>query len=509
MGRRPVALSVAVAVALALLLLPGTASAAWRKPGTGAGAAAGSTMPVGGQPTTSKSGHNVTVSWTAATLVDGTNVTGYRVARYASPSGTPQTVGASCVGTIGALTCTEQAVPTGAWYYTVAPRQSAWIGGESAASADVVIAAPSLVFTSSTNLSTLPSALAGTIASFLTGETVTWRLDNPSTGTILSGSITPDPVPASGTSSISVTIAAGLANGVHQVYAVGSLGSQANASINVNIPDTTSPTVTAAAIGKTTGGATGRIAQGDAYYVYANASDPGISPSGVASVTADASALTGGQTAVPLVAGAYTAGGVTYGYRSAAITSDFPLAEGTRSFTVTATDGVGNTGSATYSVTVDNTAPAASDVQTTNAGVAGRAETGDGIVFTYSEAMDPDSILAGWNGTATTVTVRLVQNPASDRVQIFDAANATLLPLGTLRLQRTDYAVANVTFTGSTMTMSGTTVTVVLGTPSGAVGTAAGTATMRWTAATGATDLAGNACATGNVNESGAADVDF
>ena len=94
-------------------------------------------------------------------------------------------------------------------------------------------------------------------------------------------------------------------------------------------------------------------------------------------------------------------------------------------------------------------------------------------------------------------------------MQVWNTGNTAQLPLGVIRLQRTDYTVANVNFTASTMTMSGSTVTVVLGTPSGAVGTAAGTATMRWTAATGATDTAGNACLANTVNEAGVADVDF
>ena len=506
-ARRLVALVVVVAVAL--LLLPGTASAMWQRPGAGVGAAKGSTMPTGNRPTTSSTGRNVAVSWTATTLVDGTNAAGYRVARYASPSGTPQTIGASCSGTIAALTCTEQAVPAGTWYYTVTPRQGTWIGSESPASTNVVIAAPSLVFSSSTTLTTLPATLAGTIAGYATGETVTWRLDDPSTGTLLTGSITPDPVPASGTSSLSVTIPAGTPNGVHQVYAVGSLGTQANAAVTVNVPDTTPPTVTAAAIGKTGGGVTDRIKQGGTYYVYANASDPGSPSSGVATVRANVSTVTTGQTAVNLVAGTYTAGGVTYGYRSAALTANNSLTAGAKSFTVTATDVATNTGTGTFSVTVDNTVPAPSNVQTGNAGVAGKAETGDSMIFTFSEAMEPVSVLAGWDGSATTVTVQLIQNAGGDRVQVWNTGNTAQLPLGVIRLQRTDYTVANVNFTASTMTMSGSTVTVVLGTPSGAVGTAAGTATMRWTAATGATDTAGNACLANTVNEAGVADVDF
>ncbi len=53
----------------------------------------------------------------------------------------------------------------------------------------------------------------------------------------------------------------------------------------------------------------------------------------------------------------------------------------------------------TGSVTLDNTVPTASDIQTANNGsIVGRAETGDTITYTFSEAMDPSSILSGWTG---------------------------------------------------------------------------------------------------------------
>src|SRR5207248_5057319 len=71
---------------------------------------------------------------------------------------------------------------------------------------------------------------------------------------------------------------------------------------------------------------------------------------------------TSGQTALTLsvCATSCTVGGVTYGYKSVSKTAGSSLAAGASSFTVTATDGVGNTTPASGSATVDNTAPTAS-----------------------------------------------------------------------------------------------------------------------------------------------------
>jgi len=55
---------------------------------------------------------------------------------------------------------------------------------------------------------------------------------------------------------------------------------------------------------------------------------------------------------------------------------------------------------------VDNSSPAAVDVQVTRAGAADRIDT-DAVVFTYSQSMLPASILTGWNGASTAITVRV------------------------------------------------------------------------------------------------------
>jgi len=281
--------------------------------------------------------------------------------------------------------------------------------------------------------------------------------------------------------------------------------------------DFRAPVASATAIGKTAGGIVGQIKKGATYYVYANASDSGNPASGVSTITANVNSITSGSTAAALSAGSFTQGGVTYGYRSAALTAGTGLVAGSYSYSLTLTDVAGNSATQTgFTVTVDNTGPSGSDVQTTNGGTTnGLAQAGDKVSFTFSKAIDPNSILSGWTGAATNVVVRLNNGSgsANDTVTIYNATNATQLPLGSVNLGRVDYTGANLTFgatgTASSMTMSSNTVTITLGTQSAAATTAAATGTMTWTPSASATDPAGNAASTTAVTESGAADKDF
>jgi hypothetical protein len=294
--------------------------------------------------------------------------------------------------------------------------------------------------------------------------------------------------------------------------------------------DFRAPQVTAVALGKASGGTPGFVKQGGGYFVYANvAADTGNPASGTASVTADSSNFTTGATAVALVAGSYSAGGVSYNYRSASLLANPSLTQGARSLTVTATDKALNAASLAGSATVDSTAPVAADVQTTNVGTIGLAESGDSLVLSFSEPIEPASILAGWGGAATNVVVRINDNGllglplGNDSVQVWNAANSAVLPLGTVDLGRSDYVAGllggNVRFgasgTASTMTMSGNTVTIVLGTynatpildPARTMAGASGTAT--WTPVADPYDRAENAMSTAPTTESGAVDKEF
>ncbi len=497
-------------VASLVVATPGIAQAAWTATSaTPKGYAKAVSVPSGNTPTTSVNGRDVTVSWAVARFPNTTPVAGYTVRRFDSSTGVPQTVLASCTGTMATLTCTEFGVAPGTWKYAVTPKQALWTGPESAQSATATVGSPSLTLTTTT-MSALPATSAGSIANFLDGETVIYRLDNASTGTLLTGSITPSPVPVGGSAVVSVTIpAAGTTLGAHTVYAVGSLGSTAFAAFTVI--DNTPPTVTATVLGHSPTGTQGFVKQAGTYFIYANANDAAGSTGThlVSTVAANVGNVTTGMTAVPLVAGSYTVGGVTYGYRSASITATTPLGAGSKTYTVTATDGSGNTSTAfSGSVIVDNTVPIASNIQTVNNGsIVGRAEAGDTITYTFNEAIDPNSILAGWTGAAAFVTLRLNQVGTNDTVTVFDSGNTVQLSLGSVALGG-NYVTANRTFNNSTMVMSGSTITITLGTASGATRTGANS-TMVWTPSAGATDLAGNACVATGFTETGAADAEF
>ena len=203
--------------------------------------------------------------------------------------------------------------------------------------------------------------------------------------------------------------------------------------------DTVAPTVSTTVIAKTGQYDAGFIKGAGTYVVYANATDAGAGPSGIATVQANVSAITTGQTAVTLVAGSYTVEGVTYGFRSASLTANAALTAGAKAYTLTSTDNNGNSRLQTgFSVTVDNTAPAADDIQTANGGAtAGRVETGDTIVYTFSEAIDPESIRAGWTGASTPVVVRFTDAAASDTFAVWNAANTVQLALGSVNTRAT------------------------------------------------------------------------
>jgi hypothetical protein len=229
--------AILTAVIIAAAAQPAAAIATWAHTGSGSPSAKAVSMPTGSTPTASVSNRSVTVSWSASTMPGGGAVSGYTVKRY-DTNGNLQTIGSGCSGAVSALTCTETSVPSGSWRYTVTPTKNNWVGGESSQSSTATVASPSLSFSSSTTVTSLPTTLSGTIAAFAGGQTVTYRLDDATTGTVLSGTLSPTPVPTGGSSSVTVTIPAGTANGSHTVYAIGSTGDVASASITVSVPFT-------------------------------------------------------------------------------------------------------------------------------------------------------------------------------------------------------------------------------------------------------------------------------
>jgi hypothetical protein len=280
--------------------------------------------------------------------------------------------------------------------------------------------------------------------------------------------------------------------------------------------DWVAPSASASVIRKSAGGLPGFIKQGGTYYVYANLSDAGNPASGISTATANVSTITSGQTAVLLSSGSWTVDGVSHNYRSAPLTADAVLVDGSKSYTLTMADTVGNSETQSgLSVVVDNIVPAGSDIQTENVsgGTNGRAELGDKVIYTFTERIEPDSVLASWEGSSTNVVLRFNNNGGNDLVQIWNSSNSSQLPLGQINTQG-DYISGSITFgatgTHSTMVQSGSTIAITLGTVSDASKLRThGLDTQLWTPSSGATDLAGNNCDISLVTELGDLDPDF
>jgi hypothetical protein len=215
-----------------------------------AGGTAATTVEPGTPPTsvTAAPGRSVTITWSAVTLADGHPVDGYRITRYeAGPPYAPQVTLAGCSGVVAALSCTENAVPFGSWQYTITPVIGEnWRGAESAKSGTVTVGAASLTL-APTALG--PSAfggganatLTGSLTGFSANEGITFRLDDATSGTMLSG--TPAQVNAGGNAGVSISLPQP-ADGPHSIFAIGDAASPSQASAAILV-DTVAPTSSA------------------------------------------------------------------------------------------------------------------------------------------------------------------------------------------------------------------------------------------------------------------------
>jgi chitinase len=180
---------------------------------------------------------------------------------------------------------------------------------------------------------------------------------------------------------------------------------------------------------------------------------------------------------------------------------------------VIATDTLNHaTTSATTTLIIDNTHPSATAIQGTNVGTAGTMNPNDQLTFTYSEAIDPASIIAGWDGSlrSTGITARVTNNGGQDTVEIYNGA-AEIGLTGSLNLF-SDYVSGAVVFNASIQQTAAGTFVVTLGTVSSGAGnirTNVAAANMVWTPSTAASDLAGNTANATPVTEAGANDRDF
>lgn len=240
------------------------ASAFWGSVSSGFGAAKADAVAQGARPTTAVSGTSVTVNWTASTTAAGRPVTGYSIARYATAAeGTGMAAAGTCTGTIAALSCVDNNVPTGTWYYAVTPLLSAWQGAESTRSVATavdatppvapVITAPAYVYSS--NVNNVP--VSGTAESGSTVVlTVTGAGAQPLTQTMTangSGNWTASPLNMSAFNEGNINYSA---------RATDAAGNTGPAGTAASTKDVTAPTVTGVQL--TNGGATaGKVEAGD------------------------------------------------------------------------------------------------------------------------------------------------------------------------------------------------------------------------------------------------------
>jgi hypothetical protein len=215
--RRVLALLAGAAFAAFAVVPAGAAWAGWTAPASGLTTARSQAMPDGPNPQVTVTGRNVTVAWSAAALPGGEAVDGYRVRRVAA-GGSGATVGGSCSATQTGLLCTETTVAPGTWAYGVTTLLAGWTGAEGPRTV-VTVGAPSFTLASAT-VTSLPAIVTGTVADYAGPAGLTFRLDDAGTGPILSA--TAAAVPAAGTAQVAVTLPAGVSEGTHRIFAVGS-----------------------------------------------------------------------------------------------------------------------------------------------------------------------------------------------------------------------------------------------------------------------------------------------
>jgi hypothetical protein len=191
--RRSRIASVAVGLGLGLVLaLAGAAFAFWAVTvlsGSNNAEATAQTLPAGATPTVSvtpASNQTVTLSFAQASSSGGTALTAYNVKRYLVGSGTGASISGSCSIAASVVTCTD-APGSGSWQYTDVPAiaSSSWVGAESAKSATAIVqalptlasAAPSSMVVST---AITPSAtLAGASSTPIAGGSIAFSVFGP------------------------------------------------------------------------------------------------------------------------------------------------------------------------------------------------------------------------------------------------------------------------------------------------------------------------------------------
>jgi hypothetical protein len=302
----------------------------------------------------------VPVTWNAAALGNGGAVTGYVVHRYGAGN-VPQSVGAGCSGVLTGTSCSESGVPDGTWTYGVQAKFDNWFGAESTRlTVKVDTSAPTIVSHPATMSASSSPSFAFSHPSYTSFKC---KVDAGS----FSSCTSPD-VPGS------------LLDGSHtfQVEGMDGNGFATTAASYTWTIGTAAPTLTAQPASLTN--------QTSATFTFSDGTYSRFT-----------CRLDGGS--------ASTCNGGTVTYPG-------PLAGGSHTFTVFATDADGaQTQSRTYSWTIDTTAPALQTLQMFDNDHNGKV---DHVVATFNEPLAACSTpcTSGWTlsnvpsgGTLSSVTI--------------------------------------------------------------------------------------------------------
>jgi hypothetical protein len=361
-----------------LLLATGIGPAAyafWQTESSNYAAAAADSIPAGGTPAVTANGAGLSVSWTAATTASGRPVSGYTVTRYAvATGGTAIPATGACAGIVTALTCTEQGLPGGIWYYTVTPAIALWTGAESPRSDGIY------------NDTTAPVATASLTQA---PNTAGWNNTSPVTVTI---NAQDDPA-GSGVASITYTLDTGApvtinaatasfpvsGDGTHTVSysALDNAGNTTPVQTRIIRIDTAAPAVPVLSVPE-----------------HINAANAAAVPvSGTAEPGATISLTVRDAGSAHTATAVTTASGTGAWSISPNLTS---LTDGTVTYSATATDAAGNTGTAaTLTGTKDTRAPAVPALSVpgyvnvanvASVPVTGTAEPGSTLTLTVTDA---------------------------------------------------------------------------------------------------------------------------
>lgn len=149
--------------------------------------------------------------------------------------------------------------------------------------------------------------------------------------------------------------------------------------------------------------------------------------------------------------------------------------DGTKTFTVQVRDNALNTRTETGTVMVDGTPPTPTAFSAVNgSGTTGVADTGDVVTLTFSEPIDPNAVIPGWDGTGTqTVRANFLNDNKGDRIQFLrsSATGWVVTPLTATTGStpwidlKQNYVNGGVYFT-STIAVSGNSFVITFGAPS-------------------------------------------